>query len=233
MGMSEDSPKPKRRWYRFSLLTLLVVVMTVTIVTFGGWVQYRRLRAQENRDLRDSLLNRRQPIEKAVVEIEKVGGSVSGVYARPLPQTWLERQFDDPGDYEDPVGVLKVDHVDLWNTNITNAGLEQLKSLADLQSLDLRNTKVTDAGLKHLKGLTKLQDLNLQDTNVTDAGLEHLKGLTKLQDLWLTRTNVTDEGLEHLTGLTNLRWLNLNETKVTDEGVKKLQKALPNCEIIR
>ena len=34
----------KRRWYQFSLGTLLVV-MTVSTVAFGGWVHYRQYRA--------------------------------------------------------------------------------------------------------------------------------------------------------------------------------------------
>ena len=72
----------------------------------------------------------------------------------------------------------------------------------------------------------------LHSTTVTDEGLEHLQGLTSLQHLNLNSTKVTDEGLEHLKGLTNLEYLSLYDTKVTDEGENKLQKALPNCEII-
>ena len=68
---------------------------------------------------------------------------------------------------------------------------------------------------------------------MTDAGLVHLKRLTQLQQLYLERTKVTDAGLEHLKGLTQLRNLDLSQTEVTDEGVKKLQQALPNCEIER
>ncbi len=71
----------------------------------------------------------------------------------------------------------------------------------------------------------------LGGTQVTDAGLEHLKGLTSLQTLDLGDTFVSDAGLEHLKGLTSLQNLSLWDTKVTDEGVKKLQQALPNCEI--
>jgi len=97
----------------------------------------------------------------------------------------------------------------------------------------LGGRQVTDAGLEHLKGLTELQVLNLYVTSITDAGLEHLKGLTNLRSLDLYDTNVTDAGLEHLKGLTNLRYLGLRKTNVTDEGVKKLQQALPKCEIHR
>ena len=41
--------------------------------------------------------------------------------------------------------------------------------------LDL--TPVTDAGLEHLTGLVELDELSLQCTEVTDAGLSHLTGL--------------------------------------------------------
>jgi hypothetical protein len=43
---------------------------------------------------------------------------------------------------------------------------------------------------------------------------------------------VTDTGLKELMPLNTLAVLTLGYTKVTGEGVKKLQKALPKCEII-
>jgi hypothetical protein len=44
-------------------------------------------------------------------------------------------------------------------------------------------------------------------------------------------TPITDDGLVHLKDLTRLKELRLYHTQVTDEGVKKLQEALPKCEI--
>ncbi len=73
--------------------------------------------------------------------------------------------------------------------------------------------------------------IDLISTEVTDAELEHLKGLTNLQTLYLTNNQITDAGLEHLKGLTKLETLYLNNPQITDEAVKKLQQALPNCEI--
>ena len=120
-----------------------------------------------------------------IAAIEKLGGRVTV-------------DEDNPGK-----PVIKVDFMD---TEITDAGLENLRGLTQLQSLDLAGTKVTDAGLAHLKGLTKLQSLDLfRATNVTDAGLAHLKGLTELQSLNLVWTQVTNTGLEHLKGLAQLR----------------------------
>ncbi len=69
-------------------------------------------------------------------------------------------------------------------------------------------------------------------THFTDAELEHLKGLTNLKSLHLKSMQVTDAGLEHLKGLTNLKELWLLNTQATEDGVKKLQEALPDCEII-
>ena len=101
----------------------------------------------------------------------------------------------------------------------------------DVVYLDLKYTKVADAGLVHLEGLPRLTTLNLIGTKVTDVGLEHLVGLAKLESLNLTYAKVTDAGLVHLKGLTNLEQLHLLGTKVTAGGVKKLQQALPNCDI--
>ena len=70
--------------------------------------------------------------------------------------------------------------------------------------------------------------------DITDAGLVHLKGMTKLQWLRLIGSiKVTNAELLHLKGLTKLQRLSLIETNVTDAGVADLQKALPNCKIIK
>ena len=92
------------------------------------------------------------------------------------------------------------------------------------------NSILPEAGLVHLKGLTKLESLSLTSQKLTDAGLVHLKGLTTLQKLSLGGS-FTDAGIAHLQGLTNLTMLSLLSLKVTPAGVKKLQQALPNCDI--
>ena len=118
---------------------------------------------------------------------------------------------------------------------ITDTGLVYLKGLIKLRTLDLDGCeKITDAGLVHLKEMTNLETLGLSGCEkITDAGLVHLKGLTNLQFLFLMKTQITDAGLVHLKDLTNLEYLDLRETPITDSGVAELQKAVPNCEIIR
>jgi hypothetical protein len=120
--------------------------------------------------------------------------------------------------------------LNLQQTKVTSAGLQELAVLTQLQTLVL-GSQVTDAGLKGLAGLKQLQTLDLDGTKVTDAGLKELAGLTQLRMLLLDDTNVTDTGLKELASLTQLRTLRLNSTKVTDEGVRELQESLPRVRI--
>ena len=103
----------------------------------------------------------------------------------------------------------------------------------DVVGVYLGGTQVNDAGLAHLQGMTQLGVLHLGDTQVSDAGVAHLRGLTQLEVLLLDDTQVSDAGLADLGGLTELRVLSLCNTQITDAGIAELQKALPNCEIIR
>ena len=150
-----DSDPPNRRWYQF-------------IPVLGP----RMDRARKNRE-------RVAAVYKAVAAIKKLGGRVESKYETRRPATWLEKLLGDPGDPDNPVGVLKVRQVTV-----------------------LSRYNLTDAGLWHLKGLlerlTNLKELFLTDTNVTDAGLEHLQGLTNLRYLDVSATKVTDAGVKKL-----------------------------------
>ena len=240
--MPDSPPKPKRRWYQFSLRTLIVSVVIGGAVF--GWIGMRMNQARDNRE-------RVAAVEKAVDEIGTPRGEVESEYKQLRSATCLEELFDDPGSPDDPVGVLNVSIVTLSGTDVTDADLEHLKEFTDLKQLALCSMfhffisgsgrsaddppqlfDVTDTGLEHLKSLTNLEDLGLADSKITDAGLEHLKGLTKLTSLSLRNTDVTDAGLEHVKELTNMRTLHLHETNVTAAGVRKLKQALPNCKIV-
>lgn len=103
----------------------------------------------------------------------------------------------------------------------------------NVTGFDLTDTPATDIELKHLRHLTALEWLHLDGTQITDAGLEQLEELTKLKELTLVRTQVTDAGMDHLKGLVELGELHLYGGQVTSAGAKKLQQALPDCQILR
>ena len=209
-----EAPARKLRWFQYSVRSLLLFMLLVSLGM--SWVAVKIDRA------------RRQ--ERAVEEIEKLGGYVMYDYVFqggvPPGPAWLRSLWG-----ENILATVVVVNFDC--SRVSEAGLEHLKGLTKLEGLVLNNTEASDAWLKHLEGLTRLQGLWLHHTRVTDAGLEHLKRLTQLQSLDLWDTRVTDGGLEQLKGLTQLQGLDLTDTQVTDEGVKRLQKVLPKCKIER
>ena len=113
--------------------------------------------------------------------------------------------------------------LDLINTSITDAGLEYLKGMTELEVLYLNGTRITGAGMVNFKNLKKLRWLELAKTSITDAGLEYLKGLTELEVLYLNGTKITDAGIFNLKDLTGLRQLKLINTSVTDVGLENLR----------
>ncbi len=231
----------KRRWYQYSLRTLLIIVTLFAVAC--SWFTVKMRQAKRQRE--------------AVEAFSKLGGTIAYDYqldafghfmqgTKPPGPTWLRKFLGD--DFfctvvdavpknDTSILILKdfsrIQYLYLFNSQVTDAGLENLKGLTQLKELYVNSTEVTDAGLEHIKGLTQLQRLHLLDTKVTDVGLERFKELTQLKELDLSGTKVTDTGMEYLKGLSQLRVLLIQNTKVTDEGVKKLQQALPNCKIWR
>ncbi|HUT94967.1 MAG TPA: hypothetical protein VMY37_36250 [Thermoguttaceae bacterium] len=74
------------------------------------------------------------------------------------------------------------------------AHLEELPNLQQLYG----SRDITDAGLEHVARMTNLQALHLDYSQVTDSGVEHLGRLKNLNHLDLTGTSFTREGLERL-----------------------------------
>src|SRR5262249_5004361 len=71
-------------------------------------------------------------------------------------------------------------------------------NIDEIRTLDLTFTDVTDAGLNQLKTCPNLQLLNLSFTKITDEGMRQLKECKSLQLLYLESTEVTDEGQQEL-----------------------------------
>jgi hypothetical protein len=230
-----EPPKRKRRWFQFSLRTLLigVTLLAAACSWFGGKMERaRRQRA-------------------AVDCIGKHGGSVVYDYqldelgnvrsdAAPPQPSWLrslsgddiftsvvdvtfDQSTTDAG-LPHLTGFDQLLELCLDDANITDAGMENLKALEYLRVLRLCGTKITNAGLESLKGLTQLERLTLSGTKITDSGLKSLSGMQQLHQLELERTLVTDAGLEYLKGLASLQSLDLWDTQVTDAGLMKLSR---------
>jgi hypothetical protein len=155
-----------------------------------------------------------------------------------VPCGWLAAQLYQAKRQRDAAAAIEESGVEVgWSEPSGPLWLWDLlgNDLIDgrhVDSVQLLGDKGADAALRHLKALDQVERLDLMRSQVTDAGLENLEGLGRLQYLNLAQTRVTDAGLEHLRGLKQLETLHLEGTGVTEAGVKKLQQALPKCEIM-
>jgi Leucine-rich repeat (LRR) protein len=80
-------------------------------------------------------------------------------------------------------GLTKLTYLNLYSSNVTDAGLFELRDLPALTELYLNEChNVTDAGLRGLRGFTALTELQLGSPNITDVGIQELT-LTSLTNL--------------------------------------------------
>jgi Leucine-rich repeat (LRR) protein len=139
---------------------------------------------------------------------------------------------------------------------VTDAGLQWLKDVPELQQFQVRSDQITDAGLSALEAvpnltllalpssrvtladtlavgqLKKLKVLSLINCPITDAGMKEIGKLTTLESLYLGMAPITDTGLAELTPLSNLQLLyldsclNLRDACTTIAGFTSLRRAV-------
>lgn len=247
MAPEENSPKLHPRMLRFSLRSMLVVMVAAAISLGFLGNEIARVRRQRS----------------AVAAIESTGGHCL------LDFEWTGRWGQEPAKprssliFQALIGPDAFAHVRYVHIRrdddsaISAADLDNLKAFPRLTTLDLSRTELNDATLAHVRSLTSLTSLDLSDirrpsvrrpqrsqpplldyfglklyeveygASITDAGLAHLKYLTKLEDLDLSgNTQFTDPGLIHLAQLPNLKSLGLNGTRIGDAGLVHLKNAV-------
>jgi len=224
-----DKPAPrKRRWFRlqFSLRALLLL-MTLVCIVCGAWL---------NRAIRQRTAVRRF-YELTGARVTEHRGDIpvtmsyryqgKNEYYKPIVPKWLHPLRDAIG--EEAFG--EVTGVQLMRTAVTDDDLRLLAAVPTIEYVNLNGTQVTDAGLVHLRACPKLNMLQFDGMPITDAGIAELTRHQSLASLSLSGTKITDAALEHLAKLPKLKELWLRNTAITDAGYKRLQAALPNCDI--
>jgi len=149
----------------------------------------------------------------------------------------LDAQFEGVTDagVENLGSLSNLELLHLGCSNITETGVARIAaSFPKLCDLELNNTKTTDVGVAHLTTLTRLKDLGLRQTRVTDSGIARLAALRPLESLDLGETAVTDQGAAAVVAMSSLRGLGLDGTKVGDEGLAKIAglKKLEHLDLI-
>jgi hypothetical protein len=218
-----DKSIHRRRWYQFSLRSLLI--FTAVVAVFIGWLAAKVERKAADRETVEAIV---KAGGRAYYDYQQGrDGNVIAwmLYAEPTGPAWLRKILGENFFSE-------VDFVWLNGLDFADADLERIKRLTQLEFLSLRRTKVSDGGLAEIRGLAKLRFLDVGETKVTDAGLQYIEDLTQLNELDLTGIKVTDNGLAQLNRLANLKYLYLTGTLVTDAGIEHLQRLLPKCMIV-
>jgi internalin A len=138
--------------------------------------------------------------------------------------------YDKPGltrysdaDMQVVGGLGQLEKLYLSASIVSDNGLQHLSRLSKLKQLDFSPRETTDEGLRHLENLRELTTLNLSESKVTDTGLASLRRLPHLERVRLRLTHITDRGLAPLAELTALTMLDLSRTEITDAGLEQLR----------
>ena len=224
--------KPHRRWSRFSLRLLLLLVAMIAIPL--GWK-----------------MNRVHNQRLVVAEVTRLNGFVGYHHqlrsvkvarrtAEPPGPKWLTaflgddffadiilvsvggEQVTDKTMYQ----VASLPHLNTFSINsdrIGDAGVRSLARHSGLDSLTVTSAIVTEQGLMQLTGLKGLKHLSLGLFSVGDSEIETITGLKQLESLDLHgMPAISDKTLDRLPELNNLRHLSLRDVPITDAGLRHL-----------
>lgn len=162
----------KRRWFQFSLRTLLIVFTAGSV--WLGWTMYRWRHQQAEQ-------------RKAAAAVKELGGEASFSYS---DASFLSLFFERHNAENDFM---------LMEKNIQDDDLKIFASAEMTRGIYLFRNEVTDDGLMHLKNLRHLRLLDLrQNKGITDRGLAHLENLHEMETLILIGTKVTPAGVAEL-----------------------------------
>jgi Leucine-rich repeat (LRR) protein len=239
LSVTTESPSRRRRWFQFSLRSLLIA-LTVAAVWLGLWSS----RAQRQKR---AVAAARQA-EMYIVydsEYDDARSAAPEWLLKLLAVDWFadvvevyddtDRRLDlEPGESEGIQGTdwlaremsafPRLRKLMLSDPAVDDAFLRCVSSCRHLEYLDVTDCRITNAGLSHLTPLRGLKSLNLDGARVDDDGVARLDMLSRLETLSLDRTRVGDRSLVAIGRLNNLETLSLMGTRVTDRGMRHLSR---------
>jgi hypothetical protein len=131
-------------------------------------------------------------------------------------------------------GCVGLRQLEIENSNITDAGLGQLKGLARLECLKIGGSKgITNAGLDGLMDMTNLTQLGLNFTGVTGAGIKKLQLLRALETLDLSGLEMGNSALRDLGGFPKISTLVLNGSGISDDDLALVGLLVGNLHVLQ
>ena len=128
----------------------------------------------------------------------------------------------------------QLEYLDLWHTNIGDAGINHLRTLTSLKRLGLMvsrqgdRPRITSAGTTGLSEMSSLEVIDFADVGDPDGVLEQISKLESLKSVWIGGRRetglISDAGLKHLAKLSKLERLTTYGSAFTDTGAAELTK---------
>lgn len=176
-----DLPRHRRRWYQFSVRTLLVFVVLASMGL--SWLAVTIQKARRQQEAAKTIL-----MYGSIIDFE----DRSNCYAEASLLDHCAKRVVSVYIHEEELRIDAPKGLSLKDC------VGQLRHLPHLRSLTIANDTLHDSVLQHLGPLDQLREFAIYKADVTNAGLEHLKGLSQLQTLILLETKVTPEGVKKL-----------------------------------
>jgi len=135
----------------------------------------------------------------------------------------ISTKFND--DWIAPIGQLtKLKKLSFTNNGkLTDAGMEKLGGLTNLESFSFVGTAITGRAYAKCEGWGKVIKVSHRGSSIDDAGLKELcEHLPNLESISLAHAKFTDAGAPNLAKLTKLKGLELGTRNATSAALKNL-----------
>lgn len=166
---------------------------------------------------------------KGKVEKSEDGQSLKSVDLA-VPNTGPhDKRENDPYDaafFEHLGHVASLESLNVISTKFNDEWMPHIAKLTNLKTLRFTNNgKLTDAGMEQLAGLHNLEQFSFVGTQITGRAYAKFDGFTKLVKVSHRGSSIDDEGLKQLCEhLPNLESISLAHAKFTDAGAVHLAK---------
>lgn len=248
MSFDEDAIAPRapalRRWLRFRLRTLLIIVGVIASILGDHLLAVRRQQAAvaivRARDGYVGYEFEGEPFDEYGFRIRKLRPSPS-MFERLLGDDFLHALTEislNASDLADSdldilVGAPRIEKVSLSNWVVTDRGLQTLALLPRLETLRLEDIKLCEVEFRRLPDFRQLHHLKLLGSDPSlENNLASLAKIPRLTSLFLLGPAFSDWTLEQLKSCRRLKHLTLIATRATPTGKRKLEAALPHLEIV-
>jgi hypothetical protein len=235
----------RRRWLRFSLRTMLVVVTVLSV-----WLGVKVNQARRQKEAVAALKALGMHFYYAHQRDDAYPHGIAPGRELDVPE-WLDNlagpdffrtvisvQGSSPVSDEDLTHLAGLPYIERlyvtgFGKDVSDWELDQLRRPDRLIAPGARGNNVSDAGLAHLRRPDWLVTFGARDTLIGDGFVKRLQGATRLERLELGWSRITDEGLLAIRKLTKLKELYLWGTKITDGGMAALRNmtALESLEL--